>query len=174
MRDWLAYAKKTGIELQDRGPCQFCGAPVQGGVMECHDNTSTIAGWLDYNEPANYKTRFLSVDAMALQHYELHGPWNNYIHFARLVLIFEMEVDWNYKLTPLLSDVVNDFKRQQKPLLTLPQGQRGTLTTADCRVAQSAESCRQLVRKWARSVYEAFKIYRSEVDLIVSRFIEKR
>ncbi len=37
-------------------------------------------------------TRFLSVDAMALQHCELHGPWNNHIHLARLFLIFEKNV----------------------------------------------------------------------------------
>jgi len=174
MRDWFAYAIKNGIELQDSGACQFCGAPVNGGVLECHSNTNYIAALLDYNDPLNYTTRFLGVDAMALQHYELHGPWNNYIHFARLVLIFEKAVDWNYKLTPLLSTVVNDYKRHHNTILAPPKGQRGKLTTVDFMAAQSTEECRVLVKKWAYSVYEAFHRYRSEVEGIVSHFLEKR
>lgn len=173
MRDWFAYALKNGIELRNSGFCQFCAAPVTGGVLECHDNTNYIAGLLDYNDPANYITRFLSVDAMALQHYELHGQWNNYIHYARLVLIFEKKVDWNYQLTPVLSNVVNDFKRHHKPILAPPQGQRGKMTTVDCMSAQSIDQCRELVEKWAYSVYTAFHSYRSEVEVIVSRFIAK-
>lgn len=80
MHDWQSYAAKHGIALQETGPCQFCGAPVSDGVAECHQNVHHIAELLDYNDPATYMTRFYAVDAIALQHYELHGPWNNYIH----------------------------------------------------------------------------------------------
>ncbi len=174
MQDWFSYAIKNGIELKDAGDCQFCGAPAKGGVLACHNNTNYIAELLDYNDPINYTSRFLSVDAMALQHYELHGPWNNYIHFARLVLIFEKKIDWNYMLTPLLSNVVNEFKRDKKKILALPAKQRGRMTTVDLMSAQSKEACRELIRKWAHSVYEAFQVYRPEVEIIVSGFIEKR
>lgn len=174
MQDWFSYAIKNGIELQDSGACQFCGASVNGGVLECHNNTNYIAGLLDFNDSANYTTRFLSVDAMALQHYELHGPWNNYIHFARLVLIFENKIDWNYKLTPILSSAVNDFKRHHISTITPIQGQRGKMTTVDFMSAQSNEECRELVKKWAYSVYEAFHVYHSEVEIIISRFLENR
>jgi hypothetical protein len=175
MQDWLSYAEKHEIALQDIGPCQFCGAPVLRGVKECHHNISHIAEMLDYNDPANYVTRFLSVDAMALQHYELHGPWNNYIHFARLVLIFEKNVQWNYTLTPLLSNVVNDYKRDKSTHPSPPiKGQRGTITTVDLLAAKTPEQCREIVRNWGHNVYEAFYSYREEVEIIVSRFISKR
>lgn len=174
MQDWLSYAIKNGIELQDSGACKFCGAAVTGGVVECHNNTNYIAALLNYNDPANYTTRFLSVDAMALQHYELQGPWNNYIHLARLALIFENKIDWNYKLTPILSIAVNDFKRYHISAITPLEGQRGKMTAVDLLSAQSNEECRELVKKWAFSVYEAFYGYHSEVENIVSRFLQKR
>jgi hypothetical protein len=175
MHDWQSYAAKHGISLQDTGPCQFCGAPVSGGVAECHQNVHHIAGLLDYIDPVNYITRFFSVDALALQHCELHGPWNNYIHFARLVLIFENNVQWNYTLTPLLSNVVNDYKRNRNPLLTFPfAGQRGKITSVDLLAAKTPEECRYIAKNWAHSVYEAFYGYRREVEPIVSQFLAKR
>ncbi len=175
MRNWQTYAEKHGIKLLDNGPCQFCGAPVLNGVAECHQNAHHIAELLDFNDVANYITRFLSVDALALQHYEVHGPWNNYIHFARLVLIFEYKVDWNYNLTPVLSDVVNDFKRTHKPIATPPPaGQRGSLTTVDLLTANTPNACREIVKDWAHSVYIAFYNYKAEVGQIVAAFTAKR
>ena len=175
MHDWQSYAAKHGIALQDTGPCPFCGAPVPGGVAECHQNVHHIAALLDYNDPANYVTRFFSVDALALQHYELHGPWNNYIHFARLVLIFEKNVQWDYTLTPLLSNVVNDYKRNRERCLSPPPtGQRGKLTTVGILAATTPEEWREIVKNWAHSVYEAFYNYREEVEPIVSQFLAKR
>ncbi|MFT3747178.1 MAG: DUF5946 family protein [Agriterribacter sp.] len=175
MQNWQSYATKNGVELKDIGPCQFCGAPVSGGVFECYNNTNHIAEILDYNNTSNYTTRFLSVDAMALQHYELHGPWNNYIHFSRLVLIFEKEVQWNYMLTPLLSNAVNKYKRDRRTCLSPPcRSERGKITTADLLEVTTEEECREIVRKWAYSVYEAFYSYRLEVDAIVSGFLTKR
>ncbi|PJJ79726.1 DUF5946 family protein [Mucilaginibacter auburnensis] len=175
MQNWQTYAEKHGIKLLDKGPCQFCGAPVLNGVAECHQNVHHIAEILDYNDPANYITRFLSVDAMALHHYEVHGPWNNYIHFARLVLIFENKVDWNYSLTPVLSDVVNDFKRTHKPITTPPTvGQRGSITTVDLLTANTPNPCQQIVKDWAYSVYKAFYNYKPAVEPIVAAFMLNR
>nr|WP_294796500.1 DUF5946 family protein [uncultured Mucilaginibacter sp.] len=175
MHDWQSYAAKQGIALQNTAPCQFCGAPVNGGVAECHHNVHHIAELLDYNDPANYVTRFYAVDALALQHYELHGPWNNYIHFARLVLLFEKNVEWNYTLTPLLSNVVNDYKRNREPFPSPPPaGQRGTITTVDILSAKTPEECKSVVKNWAYSVYEGFYAYREEAEPIVSQFLAKR
>ena len=114
MQDLFDYAKKSGITLQIDGCCQFCGSSVSGGVFECHANCYHIAEILDFNNPLYYKTRFLSVDAMALQHCEIHGPWNNHIHLTRLFLIFEMGIDWNYSKTPLLSAIINQYKKYKK------------------------------------------------------------
>lgn len=175
MNDWQSYAAKHGIILQESGPCQLCGAPVSGGVAECHRNTNHIAELLDYNDPANYMTRFYAVDSIALQHYEVHGPWNNYIHFARLVLLFEKNVKWDYTLTPLLSKVVNDYKRDRDQFDTPPGiGQRGELTSLHILAAKTPGECKIVVKDWAHSVYKAFYIYRDEVEVIVSQFLSKR
>jgi len=175
MNDWQSYAAKHGIALQSTGPCQFCGSSVWGGVAECHQNVHHIAELLDYNDPANYLTRFFSVDALALQHCELHGPWNNYIHFARLVLIFEKKTQWNYTLTPLLSNVVNDYKRNLSQLLAPPPaGKRSKLTTLDILAAKTPEDCREIVKSWAYSVYQAFYSYREDVEFIVTQFMAMR
>ncbi len=175
MQNWQTYAEKHGIELLENGPCQFCSALVSKGVAECHKNVHHIAELLDYNDPANYTTRFLSVDALALQHCEVHGPWNNYIHFARLVLIFEKNIAWNYQLTPILSNVVNDYKRNRAAARTPPPtGERGKITTVDLLVAKTPEACREIVKEWAHSVYQAFYGYREEVEPIVTNFLLKR
>ncbi len=175
MHDWQSYAVKHGIKLNNTGPCQFCGAAVSGGVAECHKNVHHLSTVLDFGEPANHFNRFLSVDALALQHYELHGPWNNYVHYSRLVLIFEKQVQWNYSLTPILSNIVNDFKRHHEQSATAPAiGLRGAMTTMDLLNAQTTEACRATVKDWAHSVYEAFFGYRSAVDNIVSDFIHRR
>lgn len=174
MQNWLSYAEKNGIPLQQEGACQFCGAPVTGGVMECHSNTNHIAALLDFNDAANYTTRFLSVDAMALQHCELHGPWNNHIHLTRLFLIFEKKIKWQYALTPLLSNIINEYKRDRKETLAAPPPkQRGAITTAGLLQAQTAEQCRQIVHDWAYSVYTAFDMHHTVAGNIASKFMER-
>jgi hypothetical protein len=92
MQDLFDYAKKSGIELMSVGRCQFCNSNVSRGVFECQDHLNQSIQILDFNSPIYYETRFLSVDAMALQHCELHGPWNNNIHLTRLCLIFEKNI----------------------------------------------------------------------------------
>src|SRR5687767_12152545 len=109
MQDFINYAKKHGIELFNEGPCQFCGSDVGSGVFECYGNAHRLSEVLDFNNPGHYGTRFLSVDAMALQHCELHGPWNNHIHLTRLFLIFENNVTWDYSKTPQLSNIINQY-----------------------------------------------------------------
>src|SRR4028119_899021 len=113
MQDFVTYARKHGIEIFSGGPCQFCGADVKGGVSECHGNAHRLSELLNFNSPEHYETRFLSVDAMALQHCELHGPWNNHIHLTRLFLIFQNNVSWNYSRTPQLSNIINGYKKHK-------------------------------------------------------------
>lgn len=166
------YAKKNGIVLQGEGPCQFCGAPVIRGVFECHSNLHHITTILDYNNPSCYMTRFLSVDAMALQHCELHGPWNNHIHLARLFLIFEKNVAWDYTKTPLLSNIINQHKKNKGPLLIPPPlQQRGQITTSDLLEAQDTEECKMIVTRWAKAVYDSFSMHHGFISSIANTFI---
>jgi Family of unknown function (DUF5946) len=174
MQDLIDYATKNGITLLKEGACQFCGANVSGGVFECHENSYRVAALLDFNNPAFYLTRFLSVDAMALQHCEIHGPWNNHIHLTRLFLIFEKGISWDYSKTPQLSQVINQYKKNRKESLTPPPVmKRGELTTLDLINANTPDECVDMVRRWARGVYDSFHIHHPLVSSIAGIFIEK-
>ncbi|KAB7727918.1 hypothetical protein F5984_19320 [Rudanella paleaurantiibacter] len=174
MQDLIDYALKNGITLQSQGDCQFCGANVAGGVFECHANAHHLVELLDFNNPLFYQTRFLSVDAMALQHSEIHGPWNNHIHLTRLFLIFEKEVQWTYLKTPLLSVVINQYKKNKKEFLTPPPLQhRGNLTTSDLVGLTSTQDCVRLVRQWAMDVYTSYSDHHHLVSLIADTFLTR-
>jgi hypothetical protein len=174
MQDFISYAKKHGIELFREGPCQFCGSRVKGGVFECHENAHHLSQVLDFTNPKHYETRFLSVDALALQHCELHGPWNNHIHLTRLFLIFENGIAWDYSKTPQLSNVINNYKRNgSKPLTPPPYGQRGKSTTSDIVKTVSADDAMVKVREWATDVFYAFKDHHALVSSIAKMYMDK-
>ncbi len=172
MQDLLDYALKNGIILQEKGNCQFCGAEVTGGVIECHNQVHHLADMVDFNNPAYYVTRFLSVDAMALQHGELHGPWNNHIHLTRLHLILKKKVTWTYAKTPLLSNIINQYKKNKTEVLTPPPlTQRGNLTTSDLIKITSPAECVAFVRQWAQEVYTSFNQHQALVATIADEFL---
>lgn len=174
MQEITRYAAKYGIRLNDHGDCQFCGCRAARGVFECHENTHRISELLDFNNSNYYQTRFLSVDAMALQHCEIHGPWNNHIHLARLHLIFEKDIKWDYAKTPILSNVINEYKRNKKELLQPPPlKQRGEITSSDIVKAKDASDCMQLVQSWAYVVYSAYSAHHGVVAQLSAKFLAK-
>lgn len=174
MQDLVDYAAKNGIALKDKGRCQFCGSKVKGGVFECHNNVYHIAAILDYNNPQHYLSRFLSVDAMALQHCEIHGPWNNHIHLARLYLIFEKKVLWDYSKTPQLSNIINQFKKSRtETLIPPPLQQRGNITSSDLLMATDINGCMKIVYQWATEVYSSFKMHEETISKIADKYLEK-
>ena len=174
MLDFITYAERHGIELVREGSCQFCGANVEGGVIECHGNVHRLSEVLDFNNPKHYETRFLSVDAMALQHCELHGPWNNHIHLTRLFLIFENHISWDYSRTPQLSNVINMYKKNKSEWLTPPpQKQRGSITTSDLLKSVSADDTITLVRQWAEGVFYAYKNHHVLVSYIAKMYLDR-
>lgn len=174
MQDPLDYARKNGIQLEDKGPCQFCGSMVSEGVFECLDNVHHIVKVVDFNNPIFHATRFLSVDALALQHCEIHGPWNNHIHLTRLFLIFEKNVRWDYSKTPQLSIVINQYKKNRREFLTPPPAkQRGKITTSDLLSSSSPEECVLIVKKWAVDVYNSFNAYHSLASSIGHTYLAK-
>lgn len=174
MQDYISYAQKHGIELFKEGACQFCGADVKGGVFQCHENAHHLSQVLDFNNPQHYQTRFLSVDAMALQHCELHGPWNNHIHLTRLYLIFENGIAWDYSKTPQLSNVINNYKRNgSQPLTPPPCGQRGKITTSDLLQTASADEAIVKVREWAADVFDTFKEHHALISSLAKMYLDK-
>jgi len=174
MHDFISYANKHGIKLLKEGPCQFCGAKVSGGVFECHENVHHLSVILDFTNPKHYESRFLSVDALALQHCELHGPWNNHIHLTRLFLIFENGVAWDYSKTPQLSNVINEYKRNRSESLTPPPaGQRGKTTTQDLLQVVSADDAIAKLREWAKDVFDTFKDHHAHVSSIAKMYMNR-
>lgn len=174
MQDLINYARKNGITIEEEGCCQFCGSPVSRGVYECLANVHHIAEVLDFSNPKHFVTRFLSVDAMALQHCEIHGPWNNHIHLTRLCLIFEKQIEWDYSKTPQLSNIINHYKKNKSEFLTPPPlMQRGTLTTSDLLTATTPDECIDAVDNWARGVYDAFSNHHALASSIAEIFIDK-
>lgn len=174
MQNFITYAERHNITLLPEGPCQFCGAAVSGGVKQCHENTQHIADILDFNNPALYQTRFISVDAMALQHCELHGPWNNHIHLTRLCLIFEHAVQWDYSKTPQLSDIINAYKKNKtETLQPPPPKQRGNITTSDIIKAQTIDETIAIIHQWGKAVYDSFKEQHEVIVPIVKMWMER-
>jgi Family of unknown function (DUF5946) len=174
MKNFETYAASHGIELLNKGKCQFCGSAVTGGVVECHENVQILATLLDFNNPSHYESRFLSVDAMALQHCELHGPWNNHIHLTRLYLIFEYDIVWDYSKTPNLSNIINDFKKGKSESLSPPPPQhRGAITTVDLLKVDCADEAITAVKSWAKEVFNAYKSHHPVVSNISKMYKRK-
>jgi hypothetical protein len=98
------------------------------------------------------------LDAHALQHAEIHGRWNNHFHLTRLELIINYNISWNYKLSPFLSEVVDEYKESHKEERIVPPkfGERGSLTVYDVDKAKNDNEYIHLVNQWAEEVYISF------------------
>ncbi len=158
MQNFIDQAAKNGIALYDKGKCQFCGADFQRGIFECMDNYNNGLELLDFNNPENHLFRFLSVDAYALQHPEIHGRWSNHFHLTRLYLILDKNEKWDYKKSPILSDYLNEYKlNRPNEFLSVPEPlQRGNMTAKDLSKATTANECIELIKQWANEVYQAW------------------
>lgn len=175
MQNFVDQANKNGVTLINNGKCQFCGADYQKGIFDCMDNYNNGLDLLDFNNSDHHIPRFLSVDAHALQHPEIHGRWSNHFHLTRLNLILVRKVKWSYKKSPLLSDYLNQYKlSRSNEFLTIPKPlERGTLTGKDMSKATTADECVVLVSTWAEEVYDTWRVNHSVVSQIAEGFLEK-
>jgi predicted PolB exonuclease-like 3'-5' exonuclease len=139
--------------------------------MENYNNGLLL---FDFNDSKNHLYRFLSVDAHALQHPEIHGRWSNHFHLTRLHLILEKKQTWDYKKSPLLSDYLNKYK-SNKPneFLKAPEPfDRGKITAKNLNKVTTAEECAELIIKWADEVYHAWNSNHGTVAQIANGFLE--
>ncbi|NUO01420.1 MAG: hypothetical protein HUU01_12490 [Saprospiraceae bacterium] len=175
MTDFIDQAEKNGVVLLDNGPCQFCGADYQRGIFDCMDHYNSSLYLLDFKETEYHIPRFLSVDAHALQHPEIHGQWSNYFHLTRLNLILDKNQAWDYKKSPLLSNYLNEYKLNQPiELLAIPKPlERGSITAKDLLAASTAAECVEWIKKWAAEVYRAWSPNHSLVSKIAAGFLDK-
>jgi len=176
MQNFIDQAIKNGVILIDKGKCQFCGGIYQRGIFDCMDNYNNGLGILDLNNSQYHMSRFLSVDAHALQHPEIHGRWSNHFHLTRLNLILDKNQQWDYKKSPRLSDYLNEYKLSRpNELLILPKAlERGKITAKDLMKATSADECVELIRKWANEVYYAWSANHSLVSQIAEGFLKQK
>jgi Family of unknown function (DUF5946) len=127
---------------------------------------------LDFNNPIYHQVRFLSIDAHALQHSEIHGRWSNHFQLTRLNLILEKQVIWSYKKSPLLSDYLYEYKsiRPNEYLILPKPSERGNITAKDFTKIRRAEECVGLIQKWAKEVYQAWRSNHLLVSQIADGF----
>ena len=174
MQDFIDQANKNGVTLLDKGRCQFCGADYQKGIFDCMDNYNNGLQLLDFNNSEHQISRFLSVDAHALQHPEIHGRWSNHFHLTRLNLILDKKQTWDYKKSPLLSDFLNDYKQnRENEFLEVPKPfDRGKITSKDLTKATAVDECIDLIKKWADEVYHSWSSSHSQVSKIAYGFLD--
>lgn len=175
MQDFIDQATKNGVTLFDKGKCQFCGADYQKGIFDCMDNYNNGLELLDFSNTEYHLSRFLSVDAHALQHPEIHGRWSNHFHLTRLNLILDKTQEWDYKKSPRLSSYLNEYKlKRPNEFLSIPKPfERGNITAKDLIKATTAEECIKLIRKWANEVYFAWSSNHTLVSQIAEGFLVK-
>ncbi|MEP2671126.1 MAG: DUF5946 family protein [Cyclobacteriaceae bacterium] len=175
MQDFIDQAVKNGVTLLKNGKCQFCGADYPNGIFDCMENYNNGLELLDFNNPEHHMSRFLSVDAHALQHPEIHGRWSNHFHLTRLNLILDKNQIWSYKRSPLLSDYLNKYKSHRpEEFLDVPMPlNRGRITAKDMTDASTPIECVELIRKWAFEVYHAWSSNHSLVAQIADGFLAK-
>lgn len=171
MKDIIDQATKKGIQLSHYGPCQFCGAPMERGVFECFEKASTVGLPLDRTNHEQLNALFLSVDAHALQHPEIHGRWNNHFHLTRSQLIIERNVHWNYSDSTRLSNILNTYKiSRPEEVLTKP-AERGEITVAHIWETDRPEEIVRHIRQWASIVYSTWSRHHALVGRIAAEFL---
>ena len=175
MQDWQVQAKKNELNILEDGKCQLCGSNTAKGLFECVGKSSLITHQFNHEDGIKYNTIFLCVDAHALQHSEIHGRWNNHFHLTRLNLILIENINWDYKLSPLLSNVVNSYKMKHldEKIVSPEIGKRGFITISDVEKSSSDSDYIQLVNKWAVGVFESF-IQGHEISKKISRLFKDK
>jgi len=174
MQDYISMAAKNNVQLKDSGSCQFCGSNTQRGVHECIELFNLSLNFPNHAGSASGNYRFICVDAHTLQHPELHGRWNNHFHLLRQRLIFHHSVLWSYKLSPILSQFLGEYKENHPNQILKPPEplSRGKITTSDLSALSipSLES-RNLIEKWGREVHRAWSAYHELIEQLSVDFL---
>jgi hypothetical protein len=174
MQDFIDQAEKNGVILVETGKCQFCGADYQRGIFECMENYNSGLLFFDFHDPKNQLYTFLSVDAHALQHPEIHGRWSNHFHLTRLHLILHKKETWDYKKSPLLSNFLNRYKSNRPDeFLKVPEPlARGKITANEVNKVTTALESAKLIFDWADEVYHSWGSNHGIVAQIADGFLE--
>jgi hypothetical protein len=156
MQHWKDQAKKNGLTIVKEGSCQLCGAKLLYGIEECINVAANVGNKLDHAQAVKHMTLFLTVDAHALQHSEIHGRWNNHFHLTRLHLILYEHIQWTYTFSTLLSSVLDEYKISHLDETILTPIDRGEITVADIDDTDDTNAYIKEVYDWARDVYRSY------------------
>lgn len=174
VKDYIDFANKNKVVLQDLGKCQFCGANTKRAIHECMEIFNFKVQAIDFTSVENHKYKFFMVDAHALQHPEIHGRWSNHFHLARLHLIFRYRVEWSYELSPKLSNVLNVYKTGKENEYLIPPNvlERGEITSKNIVESKSERESKKKIEEWAKQVYDTWKTSYKTVDNIAKEFLK--
>jgi hypothetical protein len=175
MQDFVDQANKNKIKLLNQGKCQLCAAEFQGGIFECIDTYNHVLEIFDFSKSEHHLSKFLSVDAHALQHQEIHGRWSNHFHLTRLDLILDKKQNWNYKKSPLLSKHLNEYKSDRAyEFLIIPKAlERGKISSKDFENVKTQDECSDLINQWAAQVYQVWEANHNLISQISEAFLSK-
>jgi hypothetical protein len=157
----------------DVGPCQFCGAVLEGSVHECVEIFELGFGGLEHISRQEHIFRFFIVDAHALQHPELHGRGSSHFHLARLVAVLDGGVVWEYSDSPRSSTVLDAHKTgvPNQRLAPPRTGERGTHNVSDVQAVRDDDTAYKAeIRAWARPIHSAWASEHEKVLPVVRRF----
>jgi len=176
MKHWTEQANRNNLRIIDHGRCQLCGADTNGGLRECIEKAAFVTHLHEHELGIEAMTIFLSTDAHALSHGEIHGRWNNHFHLTRLYLILVKKIKWNYNLSPKLSQAVNQYKsgHLDEIISNPPSLERGLTTVTDVEKV-SMTDYDQAIQIWAYDVFMAFQAYhhigKAIADLFTQYFL---
>lgn len=158
MPKWVEQAAKNDLEIIEDGQCQLCGSDTLHGITECVATAGKITHKISKEKGLEHMTIFLCMDAHALQHTLIHARWNNHFHLARLHLILVDKVQWDYDLTTVLNEVLDDYKEEhtQEKIIEPDEAHRAKMTVTDVDAAHDEDEYIDLVWQWAEQVYASF------------------
>jgi len=172
------FKVKSG--MQQRCLCPDCKASVPDIAGPVHAYLGANPGcWKlygevlvrEYGNPVYIKTHRLTVDAYASQHPGKNQPRSAQsvnLHLMALYLTLEKQMPSDF-VTRLLGTAVKT-KKAQFVWLTPPIS-LGVLTVADVVSAQSPEEHAEKVRAWAKSVWQAWQPYRSDIERLAKEVL---
>lgn len=132
--------------------CPECGAIVEGGAAGCEALFNEL-GARDFSDPRYGATHELLVDAYCLQHPERYcrSAKSYAAHLTRMCC--GIERGGKREIYAAIPRWLSGPAKVERPQ-TLAQ--RGAMTVADLRSAQTPEEHATFVREWAANVWQAY------------------
>lgn len=142
-------------ELHDR--CQACGAEVRGGRAGCQRLFNEVIA-REFGDSRYAREHRLMVDAYSLQHPDeyMRSAKSYAAHLTGAYVAIECGAV--AETNRAIQQWLNGSKALHRPDQPEP-GKRGTLTILHVHMATDPDDHVRRVREWARSVWQAWRIY---------------